>query len=100
MSFVEVPSHWRCPNCRHVNLYYRNWQYLYSFNEILDEIEYSKETCKNCGKEYYVADTEPNSFCFPSMRKENASPCKNDYVKNLVLSTDLSITIKSTCVTS
>lgn len=73
---------------------------LYKFKEILSDVEYSKEMCKNCGSEYYVADQEPNMLCFPSMREKNASPCKNDYVKDMVLDTKLPLTIIRTAVTS
>ena len=50
---------------------------------------YSRETCSSCNKEYYVDASEPNLFCF---RRHN-SRCKNDYIKDLVVSTDVKVKI-------
>ena len=88
MSAVDIFSWWRCPNCDHANKYNLTWQHFYEFKEIPDE-PYSKEKCVKCGKEYYVSSTEPNPYCF----RMDRGPCKNDYVKDLVLDTNLKLTI-------
>lgn len=93
MSLMPIESHWRCPNCKTDNQYYRNWLITYSFNEV-EDVEYSKEKCCCCGKEFYVADSEPNIMVFKSMSKPNASLCKNDYIKDMVLDINLPLTIK------
>ena len=98
MSFMDITSHWRCPNCKHDNIYHLSWQLYYIFNEIENEV-YSDETCENCGKKFWVAKSEPQMSCFPSMQKEGASLCKNDYIRDLVLSKDLKLTVKSSYVT-
>jgi hypothetical protein len=99
MSFIDVFSHWRCPNCKHDNRYNLTWQHYYIFNEVEPEVEYSDETCENCGTKFWVAKCEPQMNCFPSMQKPNASLCKNDYIKDLVLSKDLPLTIKKSYFT-
>jgi hypothetical protein len=65
------------------------------FKEIPNE-EYSKEKCSNCGKEYYVNSNEPNPYCF----KMDKGKCKNDYIKNMVLSTDEKLTVVNECWTT
>ena len=80
MSWMSVLSYWRCQNCQTENQYDLTWQHFYEFKEIPNEM-YSIEKCKCCGKEYYVSETEPNPLCF----KMNRGPCKNDYVKDLVM---------------
>lgn len=53
MSWCDIWSYWRCPNCEQENEYNLTWQHFIKFEEIPYE-EYSKEKCKYCGKEYYV----------------------------------------------
>lgn len=95
MSWCDVYSYWRCPNCSHENKYNLTWQHFMEFKEIPNE-EYSKEKCSNCGKEYYVNNTEPNPYCF----KMDKGKCKNDYIKNMVLSTDEKLTVVNECWTT
>ena len=95
MSWVDIFSYWRCPNCDHENEYNLTWQHFYKFKELPDD-EYSKETCKNCGKEYYVDSTEPSPFVF----RMNRGLCKNDYVKDMVLDVNKNLTIVGECFTT
>ena len=88
MSFVDVFSYWRCPNCQQENEYNLTWQHFYEFAEYPNE-KHSKEKCSHCGKEYYVSETEPNPYCF----RMNRGRCKNDYIRDLVLSIDEKLTI-------
>lgn len=88
MSFCDVYSYWRCPNCETENEYNLTWQHFYMFKEIPDE-PYSKEKCACCGKEYYVNAKEPNPYCF----RMDRGKCKNDYIKNMVIDTNESLTI-------
>lgn len=88
MSFMDVFSYWRCPNCQQENEYSLSYQHFYVFDEYPNE-NHSKEKCRYCGKEYYVSEKEPNSYCF----RMNRGKCKNDYVKDLVLSVDEKLTI-------
>ena len=87
MSWCDIWSYWRCPNCNHENRYNLTWQHFYKFKEIPQE-EYSREKCDYCSKEYYVGQSEPNPYCFKIKSK-----CKNDYIKNLVINTDEKLTI-------
>lgn len=98
MSLVDIFSHWRCPNCKHDNKYNLTWQHYYRFKEI-EDVDYSEEICENCGTEFWVAKCEPQMNCFPSMQKKGASLCKNDYIRDLVLSKDLKLTVQSSYVT-
>ncbi|MBQ2396176.1 MAG: hypothetical protein II304_03910 [Bacteroidales bacterium] len=91
MSWCSIESHWRCPNCQYDNSYFKNWNEYFKFKEV-EDVFYSKETCKQCNSEFYVAECEPQLLCFPSLRKPGASLCKNDYIKNLVLNIDLPLT--------
>lgn len=88
MSLVESYSYWRCPGCEIENKQRLTWKHVLKFKEIPDE-EYSIEKCSNCGKEYYVNLSDPNPYCF----KMNRGPCKNDYVKNLVIDANEKLTI-------
>jgi hypothetical protein len=88
MSWDDIFSYWRCPNCRQENVYNLTWQYFYEFKEVPNE-SYSKEKCNHCGKEYYVSDTEPNPYCF----RMNRGKCKNDYIRDLVLDVNEKLTI-------
>jgi len=99
MSMFDRFSYWRCPNCKHENTYNLTWQHFYLFNEV-EDTEYSEETCSSCGKQYWVAKSEPQMSCFPSMTKAGASLCKNDYIEKLVLSKDLPLTVKSSYYTT
>lgn len=87
MSLCDVFSYWRCPSCEHENEYNLTWQHYYKFKEI--DGYYSKETCRNCGKEYWVDSSEPNPFVF----RMNRGRCKNDYIKDMVLDTNEKLTI-------
>lgn len=89
MSCVSVESHWRCPNCNTDNTYYNNGWMGLEFKEYPGE-EYQEKKCKWCGKEYYVSNSEPNPFVF----RMNKGACKNDYIKNLVISKDEKLTMK------
>lgn len=95
MSMFDIYSYWRCPSCNHENIYNLTWQHFYRFKELPDD-EYSKETCNNCGKEYYVDATEPNPCVFRMSRGR----CKNDYVKDMVLDVDAKLTIVGECYTT
>ena len=88
MSWSDIFSYWRCPSCEHENEYNLTWQHFYRFKELPDDV-YSKESCELCGTEYYVDSTEPN----PSVFRMNRGRCKNDYVKDMVLSLDSNLTI-------
>ena len=88
MSQCDIYSYWRCPNCDQENEYNLTWQHFFEFNEIYGQ--FSKEKCKYCNKEYYVSSSEPNPYCF----RMNRGKCKNDYVKDLVLSIDEDLTIE------
>lgn len=88
ISWADIFNYWRCPNCQHENEYNLTWQHFYEFDEYPNE-GHSKETCSNCGKEYYVSETEPNPYCF----RMDRGRCKNDYVRDLVLSVDEKLTI-------
>lgn len=88
MSWCDIYSYFRCPNCKQENKYNLTWQHFYEFKEIPYEV-YSKEKCKYCGNEYYVSSNEPNPFCF----KIDKGRCKNDYIKNLVIGTNKNLTI-------
>lgn len=88
MSMCDIYSYWRCPKCKSENEYNLTWQHFYKFKEIPDE-EYSKESCKNCGKKYYVNSREPNPLVF----KMNRGRCKNDYVMNMVLDVNAKLTV-------
>ena len=88
MSWVDVFSYWRCPNCSTENEYNLTWQHYFEFKEVPGE-EYSKEKCSCCGKEYYVNNKEPNPYCF----RMNKGRCKNDYIKDMVLDTSEPLTI-------
>lgn len=88
MSQCDIFSYWRCPNCDQENEYNLTWQHFFEFNEIHGE--FSKEKCKHCDKEYYVSSSEPNPYCF----RMNRGRCKNDYIKDLVLSIDENLTIE------
>ena len=88
MSWCSSSSFWRCSNCKHENEYELTWQHFYNFKEIHDE-DYSKEKCEHCGKEYYVSKSEPNPYCF----RMDRGKCKNDYVKDLVIDTNVKLTI-------
>lgn len=88
MSWIDVFSYWRCPNCGRENRYNLTWQHFYQFKELPDD-KYSKETCGHCGREYYVDETEPNPLCF----RMDRGRCKNDYVKDMVLDVNANLTI-------
>lgn len=94
MSWCDIWSYWRCPNCGHTNRYNLTWQHFITFKEF-DE-EYSLEECDCCSKSYYVGRSEPDPFCF----KMDKGPCKNDYIKNLVIDTSEKLTKVSECWTS
>ena len=98
MSMFDIISYWRCPKCQHENRYNLTWQKYYQFKEV-EDVDYSDEICVNCGTSFWVGKSEPQINCFPSMLKRGASRCKNDWIKNLVLSKDLPLTIKSSYVT-
>ena len=87
MSMCDVFSCWRCPNCDQENVYNLTWQHFYEFKELHGE--FSKEKCKYCGEEYYVSSSEPNPCCF----RMDRGRCKNDYIKDLVLSLDENLTV-------
>ena len=95
MSWYDIWSYWRCPNCEQENRYNLTWQCFYEFKEIPNE-KYSKEKCNHCGKEYYVNSNEPNPYCF----KMDKGKCKNDYIKDFVIDTDEKLTIINKYVTS
>jgi len=88
MSWVDVFSYWRCPNCEHENKYNLTWQHFYKFAEFPND-EHSREACENCGKEYYVDSKEPNPLVF----RMNRGRCKNDYVKDMVLDVNEKLTV-------
>ena len=88
MSWCDIYSYWRCPNCSNENRYNLTWQHFYKFKELPDE-KYSKEKCDHCGKEYYVNSNEPNPYCF----KMNKGKCKNDYIKNMVVDINEKLTL-------
>jgi hypothetical protein len=88
MSWVEAFSYWRCPNCNHENTYSLAWKELYRFKEYPHDT-WTKETCDNCGKEYYVDITEPNPYCF----RMNRGKCKNDYVRDMVVDINEKLTL-------
>lgn len=88
MSWCDIYSYWRCPNCNNENRYNLTWQHFYKFKELPNE-EYSKEKCNHCGKEYYVNSNEPNPYCF----KMNKGKCKNDYIKNMVVDINEKLTL-------
>lgn len=94
MSWVDVWSSWRCPNCQQENTYSLSWQHFYEFKEFPDDF-YSKEVCRNCKKEYYVNAREPNPYCF----RMNRGKCKNDYIKDMVLDINEKLTIVSEWLT-
>ena len=90
MSWASTESHWRCPICDTDNKYYNNgWTPYIEFKEYPKE-RYTREKCKWCGKEYFVSESEPNPYYF----KMNRGACKNDYIKDLVLSTNRKLTMK------
>ena len=91
----DIYSHWRCPRCNNENEYNLTWQHFYKFKELPDD-EYSKEECKNCGKEYYVNSREPNPYCF----RMDKGKCKNDYIKNMVFDINEKLTIIGECFTT
>lgn len=95
MSWCDIWSYWRCPNCNNENRYNLTWQHFMEFKEIPHE-KYSKERCDHCGKEYYVNNKEPNPYCF----KMDRGKCKNDYIKDMVISFDEKLTIINECWTS
>lgn len=88
MSMTDIYSWWRCPNCQEPNRYNLTWQHFYKFAELPND-RYSKEKCQYCGKEYYVDATEPGYWCF----RLTKGPCKNDYVRDMVLDLDTKLTI-------
>ena len=87
--WIEHYSHWRCPDCQQENVYSLYWQPRYKFEEFPDDT-YTKEVCEKCGKQYYVNTREPNPYCF----KMNRGKCKNDYIKDMVLSVEEKLTIR------
>ena len=88
MSWCDIYSYWRCPNCSNENRYNLTWQHFMEFEEIPHK-EYSKEKCEHCGKEYYVGKGEPN----PNSFKMDKGKCKNDYIKNMVLDVNENLTL-------
>lgn len=88
MSWIEIWSYWRCPNCRQENTYSLSWQDIYKFKEFPDDT-YSKEVCHSCKKEYYVNSREPNPYCF----RMDKGKCKNDYIRDMVLDVNEKLTI-------
>ena len=59
MSFVDVVSYWRCPNCNSENELHHGWRSWIRYNELPMEM-YTAEKCAQCGKQYYVAESEPD----------------------------------------
>ena len=47
MSWCDIYSYWRCPNCSNENRYNLTWQHFMEFEEIPHK-EYSKEINISC----------------------------------------------------
>lgn len=50
---------------------------------------YSAAKCCHCGKQYYVAESNPDPLVF----KMDRGMCKNDYIRDLVLPEDNGLTL-------
>ena len=93
MSFMDVVSYWRCPNCNSANELHHGWRSWIRYRELPMEM-YTAEKCDQCGRQYYVAESNPDPIVF----KMDRGRCKNDYIRDLVLPEDHGLTLDFECV--